>query len=116
MVVRGVSKIPTSKQPLIFVGNHFFYGLDMGMLWGELMNKLDVLPRGLAHPILFDQTLLEENNDRIEGDRTRLFGGVPVGGKNMFKLLSRGDSIALYPGGAREALHRKVNALWHASL
>ncbi|OAE25357.1 hypothetical protein AXG93_4620s1720 [Marchantia polymorpha subsp. ruderalis] len=116
VVVRGVSKIPTSKQPLIFVGNHFFYGLDMGMLWGELMNKLDVLPRGLAHPILFDQTLLEENNDRIEGDRTRLFGGVPVGGKNMFKLLSRGDSIALYPGGAREALHRKVNALWHASL
>ena len=41
-------------------------------------------------------------------DLYRNFGAVPVSGKTMFKLLKTGYSTLLYPGGAREALHRKV--------
>jgi hypothetical protein len=41
-------------------------------------------------------------------DLLRNFGAVPVSGKTMFKLLKAGYSTLLYPGGAREALHRKV--------
>ncbi|KAL2623009.1 hypothetical protein R1flu_003214 [Riccia fluitans] len=108
-VVPDLSKIPVSKKPLIFIGNHFLYGLDMGFVWGQLVKERHVLPRGLAHPVIFDKTLAEDG--RSDADRTRLFGGVPVTGKNMFKLLSRGEPIALYPGGAREALHRKNE--WH---
>lgn len=43
-------------------------------------------------------------------DMFRNFGAVSVSGKTMFKLLKNGYSTLLYPGGAREALHRKV---WH---
>lgn len=41
-------------------------------------------------------------------DLFREFGAVPVSGNSMFKLLKKGYSTLLYPGGAREALHRKV--------
>ncbi len=42
-------------------------------------------------------------------DLYRTFGAVPVSGKVMFKLMKNGYSTLLYPGGAREALHRKVS-------
>ena len=35
-----------------------------------------------------------------------------MSGKAMFKLLKTGYSTLLYPGGAREALHRKVLLNW----
>lgn len=41
-------------------------------------------------------------------DLYRAFGAVPVSSKAMFKILKNGQSLLLYPGGAREALHRKV--------
>ncbi|KAL1352583.1 hypothetical protein AAHE18_06G177900 [Arachis hypogaea] len=34
-------------------------------------------------------------------------GAVPVAATNLFKLLSSKSHILLYPGGMREALHRK---------
>ncbi|KAL3690999.1 hypothetical protein R1sor_004650 [Riccia sorocarpa] len=108
-VVQGLSKLPVSKTPLIFVGNHFLYGMDMGLVWCELMNECGLLPRGLAHPVIFEKTMAERGHS--DADRYRLFGAVAVNGKNMYKLLSQGESVTVYPGGAREALHRKNE--WH---
>ncbi|KAL6136034.1 hypothetical protein ACLB2K_061336 [Fragaria x ananassa] len=39
-----------------------------------------------------------------------LMGAVPVSGRNFFKLLSTKSHALLYPGGVREALHRKGEA------
>lgn len=40
-------------------------------------------------------------------DTFRLMGAAPVSGTNLFKLLSSKSHVLLYPGGMREALHRK---------
>lgn len=44
------------------------------------------------------------------GDFMAKLGAVPVTPRNMFRLLKAGESVLLYPGGAKEALHRKVGA------
>ncbi|PIA26035.1 hypothetical protein AQUCO_10000006v1 [Aquilegia coerulea] len=36
-----------------------------------------------------------------------IMGGVPVSPSNFYKLLSQNSHVLLYPGGVREALHRK---------
>ncbi|RVX06767.1 Acyltransferase-like protein, chloroplastic [Vitis vinifera] len=40
-------------------------------------------------------------------DTFRVFGAVPVSGSYFYKLMSSKSHILLYPGGMREALHRK---------
>jgi hypothetical protein len=40
-------------------------------------------------------------------DTFRIMGAVPVAPSNLFKLLSSKSHVLLYPGGMREALHRK---------
>ncbi|VAH52479.1 unnamed protein product [Triticum turgidum subsp. durum] len=40
-------------------------------------------------------------------DVVSVYGGVPVSPINMYKLLEKNESVLLYPGGAREVLHRK---------
>jgi len=42
-------------------------------------------------------------------DNFRIMGAVPVGPTNLFKLFSSKSHVLLYPGGVREAFHRKVN-------
>ncbi|KAL4306993.1 hypothetical protein AHAS_Ahas16G0233800 [Arachis hypogaea] len=48
--------------------------------------------------------------DLASFDSLRVMGAVPVAATNLFKLLSSKSLILLYPGGMREALHRKVNS------
>ncbi|XP_040361921.1 acyltransferase-like protein At3g26840, chloroplastic [Rosa chinensis] len=66
--------------------------------------------RGIAHPMMFMK--LKQGNlvELPFSDYFRLMGAVPVSGKNFFKLLSTKSHILLYPGGIREALHRKGEA------
>ncbi|XP_014496767.1 acyltransferase-like protein At3g26840, chloroplastic [Vigna radiata var. radiata] len=40
-------------------------------------------------------------------DNLRIMGAVPVGPTNLFKLFSSMSHVLLYPGGIREAFHRK---------
>jgi len=58
-VVEGVEGLtPLMQQrerPLLFVGNHQLYALDMNIMVEELALKQNRLLRGLAHPILFAQ-------------------------------------------------------------
>lgn len=107
-IARGLSNIPTDR-PIMLIGYHMFLGVDLGILIGEFMKEKSCLIRGLAHPILVGKNYEgDKQPDPAQGDAARLFGAVPVSGRSMFKLLKNGDSTVLFPGGAREALHRKV--------
>ncbi len=48
----GLDAIPDDR-PILFVGNHQFYALDIGILIEEFLRKRNMLPRGLAHPVIF---------------------------------------------------------------
>ncbi|KAL2645523.1 hypothetical protein R1flu_013110 [Riccia fluitans] len=103
-VCKGLPKLPEGR-PLLFVGNHTFIGFDLGIMVDEFLKEKGILLRGLAHPVLsVDSQELPEPGGN---DLFRLFGTVPVNGRNLYKLLSRGEAALLYPGGVREALKRK---------
>lgn len=90
----------------------------------EFVQELGVLPRGLAHPVVFagpDALTAAGANggmaqmgggnsdpeDRAAGamqfgSLLSTYGAVPVSGRNMHKLLEQGEMVLLYPGGARE--------------
>ena len=40
-------------RPIIFVGNHQTLALDTGLMLDGLITEADILPRGLAHPAVF---------------------------------------------------------------
>ena len=41
-------------RPLLFVGNHQTYALDIGFVVEGLLKATGILPRGLAHPVIFE--------------------------------------------------------------
>jgi 1-acyl-sn-glycerol-3-phosphate acyltransferase len=51
-VLPGLAGIPDAR-PLLFVGNHQTYALDTGMMVEQLIRERGIMPRGLAHPIIF---------------------------------------------------------------
>lgn len=105
-IVKGLSGIP-QEGPVLFVGGHMLLGLELGVMVLELLKQLNISVRGIAHPMMLGDLLEEELQEPNRYDRARLHGAVPSSGKNLLKLLSSKSFILLYPGGAREALHRK---------
>ncbi|GLJ23735.1 hypothetical protein SUGI_0449990 [Cryptomeria japonica] len=105
-IMKGLAGIP-QEGPCIFVGIHMLMGLDIPFLGLELLRQRNILVRGIAHPIMFDDYLEGELQEMSFYDTVRLHGAVPASGKNLHKLLSSKSFVLLYPGGAREALHRK---------
>lgn len=105
-IVKGLSGIP-SEGPVLFVGYHMLLGLELSPLVLRIYSERGILVRGMAHPIMFKKfkkgTLLDTYFDTY-----RTMGAVPVSPTNLFKLFKLKSHILLYPGGAREALHRKV--------
>lgn len=98
-VVRGLGGIP-EKRPLLFVGNHTLWALDMGMMIERFLSDRKMLLRGLAHPALFAQSGPES------GGVTNVFsqfGAVQVSGRNLHRLLEAEEAVLLFPGGVREA-------------
>lgn len=108
-IVRGLSGIPT-EGPVLLVGYHMLLGFEVTPLILQIMLERNILVRGIAHPMLFYK-LKEEGIALEHFDVVRLFGAVPVSGANFYKLMSSKSHVLLYPGGAREACHRKVQAL-----
>ncbi|KAK8566077.1 hypothetical protein V6N13_021152 [Hibiscus sabdariffa] len=107
-VVRGLEGIP-SEGPVLFVGYHMLMGFEIVPLVAQLLMERNILVRGIAHPMIFVKPKggnLPEM-DPSNFDIFRLMGSVPVSGASFFKLMSSKSHILLYPGGAREALHRK---------
>jgi hypothetical protein len=52
-VEQGLQNIPNDR-PVIFVGNHMYFGLDMTLIIYKVFKERGLMVRGLAHPVLFD--------------------------------------------------------------
>nr|XP_043616790.1 acyltransferase-like protein At3g26840, chloroplastic isoform X2 [Erigeron canadensis] len=105
-IVKGLSGIP-SEGPVLFVGYHMMLGLELAPLVARIFSERGILVRGVAHPLMFNKLKEGRLPDISEYDTHRLMGAVPVSATNLFKLFKSKSHILLYPGGMREALHRK---------
>ncbi|KAK4603177.1 hypothetical protein RGQ29_011942 [Quercus rubra] len=107
-IVRGLAGIP-SEGPVLLVGYHMLLGVELVPLVANIFRERNILVRGIAHPMMF---MKKDNTREIlpdvsQFDTFRIMGAVPVSASNLFKLLSSKSHVLLYPGGMREALHRK---------
>lgn len=94
----GLENIP-DERPLLFVGNHTMYGIyDMPLMVYELKKRKGIVLRGLAHPLHYASAF---------GDLLARYGAVKATPRNYFKLLEAGETVLLYPGGAREVAKRR---------
>uniref|UniRef100_A0A0E0M373 Serine aminopeptidase S33 domain-containing protein n=1 Tax=Oryza punctata TaxID=4537 RepID=A0A0E0M373_ORYPU len=105
-IVRGLSGLP-KQGPAVIVGYHMLMGFELGPLVTGVLRSTGIHIRGLAHPIMFDKKKEEIMPDPSFYDMHRIMGAVPVTAGNFYKLLMEKHFVLLYPGGAREALHRK---------
>lgn len=110
-IVNNLTGIP-SEGPAIFVGYHMLMGWDLTPLISRLLCDRGIHLRAVAHPIIFDRFSELMMPDYSSFDNYRLMGAVPVSAKNIYKLLSSKSFVLLFPGGAREALHRKASLFW----
>lgn len=104
-IVRGLAGIP-SEGPVLFVGYHMLLGIELVPLVSQFLIERNILVRGIAHPLMF-MNLQKGRLREFSYDTYRIMGAVPVSGKNFYKLFSSKSHVLLYPGGMREALHRK---------
>nr|XP_023876718.1 acyltransferase-like protein At3g26840, chloroplastic isoform X2 [Quercus suber] len=107
-IVRGLAGIP-SEGPVLLVGYHMLLGFELAPLIANIFRERNILVRGMAHPMLFMKkgNIQEMSLDVSQYDMYRIMGAVPVSASNLFKLLSSKSHVLLYPGGVREATHRK---------
>ncbi|KAI9084066.1 hypothetical protein K1719_034062 [Acacia pycnantha] len=105
-IVKGLAGVP-SEGPVLFVGYHMLMGFETVPLVSRFLEEKNILLRGMAHPMLFVRTEMQGFPDISSYDTFRLMGAVPVAPTNFFKLFASKSHILLYPGGVREALHRK---------
>ncbi len=128
---RGLSHVPATSKPLLIVGNHQLFGQDLGMIISELLEERGIIARGLAHPIALggftgpdtgaNKSIVREQKRRWEFDENSqsmtpptalfsMFGAVKVSPRNFYRLLQTNQTVLLFPGGTREALHGKDEA------
>ncbi|KAI9177731.1 hypothetical protein LWI28_018557 [Acer negundo] len=105
-IVRGLAGIP-SEGPVLFVSYHMLLGLEVYPLVFQFMIERNIVLRGIAHPMMFTKLKDGKLPELSTFDSFRMMGAVPVSGTNFYKLLSSKSHVLLYPGGMREALHRK---------
>ncbi|KAL0741661.1 hypothetical protein Bca4012_083174 [Brassica carinata] len=105
-VVRSLEGIP-SEGPVLYVGNHMLFGLELRPAAIHFLKERNILLRGLAHPVMFTKKTGSKFPDMQMFDSARIIGAVPVSNMNFYKLLRSKAHVVLYPGGVREALHRK---------
>lgn len=105
-IVRGLAGIP-EEGPVLFVGYHMLLGLELAPMVGQFFKEKNIILRGMAHPMMFIKMKEGRLPELASYDSFRMMGAVPVTAKNFYKLLSSKAHVLLYPGGMREALHRK---------
>ncbi|KAM7509303.1 hypothetical protein LguiA_019756 [Lonicera macranthoides] len=105
-IVRSLQGIP-SEGPVVFVGYHMMLGFELGPLVTSILIERNILVRGVAHPMMFKKLVEGKMPSLSNFDSYRLMGAVPVSATNFFRLISSKSHVLLYPGGVREALHRK---------
>lgn len=106
-IVKGLSGIP-AEGPVLLVGYHMLLGMELAPMIPQFIIERNILVRGVAHPMLFFRLREGKLPDLGLFDIFRVMGAVPVSGKNLYELMASKSHALLYPGGMREALHRKV--------
>ncbi|KAG5411753.1 hypothetical protein IGI04_008072 [Brassica rapa subsp. trilocularis] len=104
-IVRGLEGIP-SEGPVLFVGYHMLLGLELIPMITQFLKERNIHLRGLAHPMLF----LDGQDVFVDPqifDKFKLIGGVPISKFSIYNLLRSKSHVLLYPGGIREAFHKK---------
>ena len=106
-VFYGIDNIP-EKGPLLFVCNHSLGGfLDAPYMYVEVFQKKGIRLRPLGDHFHFDVPLW--------GSMLRRFGVVDGTRENCAELMRQGESILVFPGGAREVTKRrgeKYQLIW----
>lgn len=89
-----------SKRPALYVGNHTLYGvLDIPLIMAYLQSEHGIYLRTLGDRGHFDYPVWKQVLSR---------SGVVMGTPdNCDRLMEAGESILVYPGGAREVWHHK---------
>uniref|UniRef100_A0A1J3EUD2 Acyltransferase n=1 Tax=Noccaea caerulescens TaxID=107243 RepID=A0A1J3EUD2_NOCCA len=105
-VVRSLAGIP-SEGPVLYVGNHMLLGIEMRLIAIHFLKEKNIMLRALAHPMMFTKKMGSKLPDMQMFDPLRIVGIVPVSNMNFYKLLRSKAHVGLFPGGVREALHRK---------
>ncbi|XP_019059264.1 PREDICTED: acyltransferase-like protein At3g26840, chloroplastic isoform X2 [Tarenaya hassleriana] len=105
-LVRGLEGLP-SEGPVLYVGYHMLLGFELYPLVIQILKERNILLRGMAHPLMFRGKRASMLPELQAFDTIRLMGSVPVSHFNFYKLLQSKSHVLMYPGGAREALHRK---------
>ncbi|CAH8266852.1 unnamed protein product [Arabidopsis lyrata] len=104
-IVRSLEGLPL-EGPVLYVGYHMLLGLDLVPMVSQILKERNIHLRGLAHPMFF-KNLKDSIVDTKMFDKYKIMGGVPVSNFSIYKLLREKAHVLLYPGGVREALHRK---------
>jgi len=95
----GLERIP-AERPLLFVGNHTLFGLlDVPLMIGELWKQKGIYLRGLGDHVHFKVP--------VWGELLRRFGAVDGTRENCAALMRAGETVLVFPGGAREVAKRK---------
>lgn len=105
-IERTLGGIPL-KGPVLYVGNHIFLDLELRPAAIHFLKKRNIIFCGLAHPLMFAKKIGSKLPDMQMFLTVRIIGAVPVSNMNFYKLLRSKAHVVLYPGGVREALHRK---------
>jgi len=82
-------------------------GIELSPLIEEFLKEKNTVVRGMAHPVLFGSNFETSRQELSRFDTVSMYGGLPVTPINMYRLFERNQYVLLYPGGVREALHRK---------
>lgn len=108
----GLGQIPNDGEgPILFVANHQFFGLDLGMIIAELLEERGMWVRGLAHPVVFGAGGGGGGGaGNNQNDQFQTFGAVMVTPRNYYRLMSTGQNALLFPGGVREVFHNRDEA------
>ena len=87
-------------SPTLLVGNHTIYGsLDVPLIFSEVLRRKGVAIRGLADDAHFKIPLWRDfihKSGIIAGNR-----------ENCSRLMEAGETLLVFPGGAREVAKRK---------
>jgi 1-acyl-sn-glycerol-3-phosphate acyltransferase len=95
----GLDNIPRGR-PCLFVGNHTLFSLDAPMLIAEIYTKRGIVIRSLGDHVHFRIPLWR--------DLLTKFGVIDGTRDNCARLMAAGESVLVFPGGAREVFKHKA--------
>ena len=111
-IERGVLQLPLppAGTPILFVGNHQLYGFDGPLIVEEMLRERGRLLRPMVFPpLLAKDSPLAPFPYPLPGtaETFERFGATPVSARSLYGALAKGESVLLFPGGAREVFKRK---------